>query len=776
VLDNADAIAGLWDVKLSGDGSTAIGLPNLDDHVSPRLPLVAGLAGPGDPTFPDWSAGPPDLGGLDSGRIVYAADLSNGLSDEREIGARELVNVCTGQAGVDRTELPAVDGGLLAGLECPAPLAGHDDRLVSSLGASLKTADTGNGSLTGVVSEDGSRTFFMSPDPLATGAPNGTSEFCSGTGEATVCPPQLYVRQDNGDGTATVRWISKAEDGLFAEQAPSLTGGVRFEGASSDGRRVFFRTNSPLTVDDPNGEKDGSGNVVAPPAGGVRTGMASNTSWDLYMYELPADPSTDIGDGQLTRISGGPQGAGDCNSPLPSLNGDGDDGSVGALRFVSADGSRAYFTCPAPLPGVAAPANGTITAPGGDHTTSDQTNLYLHDLTRPASERWRFIARLPRAVSAFFSRDIDICATTGTIPQSPINAPNQTRHLLLDAASGANCVRGTDDGGFVTFLTMGRLTADDPAAFASGDVYAYDADGDELVRITAPQGGAGEAYPCVTNASTPVCHGDGGVDQQSNLEMGGTVNWVLGVAKRPLTAGDRVAFFGSKSRLVPEDSDDAYDVYEWRNGDLSLVSTGASGTDGAIYRGNDATGRNVYFATRDRLSWQDHDAVADVYTARVGGGIAEPDPPAVCGVLGGGCHGGGASAVAVSPGSERPAGRDVSPGVRRRLVVGRIGAAARRRAARTGVIRLRVRTNAPGRVRAVARARVRGRGGRLGVRRVGRDVVRAKRAGRVVVVLRLSRVARRELRGGRALGVRLGVSMAGADRRSMTVALRRAGS
>jgi hypothetical protein len=766
----------LWDVKYSADGSMAVGMTALDESASPRLPLVAGLAGPGDPSFADWST--LNLGGLVSGRLIYAADLSDGLSDRLEIGDRELVNVCTGGAGVDRTRLPAVDGGAVVGLDCPDALAGDDDRLVSPLGAALKTADNSAGSIAGRVSGDGSRTFFMSPDPQATGAPNGTSTFCSGSGEATVCPPQLYVREDDGEGPATVRWISRAADGLLGAQAPGLTGAVRFEGASADGRRVFFRTNSPLTADDPNGVKDVSGNVVAPPPGGVTTGTASNSSWDLYMYELPADQGADIGDGQLTRISGGPDGAGDCNSPLLAPSSSvGDDGTVGALRFASADGARAYFTCAAPLPGVAAPGNGTITSPGGDVTTGDQANLYLHDLTRPAGERWRFIARLPRTVSSAGSRDIDICATTGTVPRSPINARDKGADLLLEAAPETNCVRGTDDGGFVTFLTMGRLTADDPASPATGDVYGYDADRDELVRISAGQGGVGGAYRCDATLVAPVCNGDGGVDLQGSVGTQGTVNYVLGVATRPLIPGDRLAFFESKSRLVPEDTDDAYDVYQWRDGDLSLVSTGASGTDGAIYRGNDATGRNVYFATRDQLSWQDHDAVADVYSARVGGGIAEPALTPVCDVLAHACRSGGAVPAVATPLTQLPGGENASSPDRgsKRLSVARPGAGARRVAARRGVLRLAVSASAAGRVTAVAKARVRV-GGKGRVRRVARGGVSVDGAGRRVLVLRLSRAARRHLGGGRPLTLRVSVRMAGVGRRTIAVRLRRAGA
>ncbi len=625
-LPAAALVKKLWDVKLSADGSTAVGLTGLGE-ATPRLPLIHGLAGPGDPTARSF-------GDLVSGRSVYLADMTGGLTDEFETGERHLVNVCTGE-GAERTVLPAVGGsGDLAALECPSPSAGRDARLVSDHGASLRVAGdrpANNGSLAGMVSEDGSRVFFMAPDPAATGIPNGISSFCSGT----LCPPQLFVRQRTPDGDV-VRWISKAEDGLFGTQDATLTGAIRFEGATPDGDKVFFRTNSPLTTDDPNG-------TGAPVSGGVKIGNASGSSWDLYRYDFPDDPNADPGEGELTRISAGPDGAGDCNSPLPKISSGADDGTIGALRAASADGARAYFTCTAPLPGVAAPTDPTrLTAPGGTTATTGQTNLYLYDAGLPQAERWRFVARLPRETVNAPVGDpgsFDACASAGTIPKSALGSNNDDANTNFTGWREANCVNATSDGAFVTFMTTGRLTLDDPPVPSTGDMYGYDAEADELIRITADQGGGGEPEPCVTVSATPFCWGTGSAESTPEIVDQGRVNTALGVATNPLDPGDRIAFFQSPSQLVPEDEDDGYDVYQWRNGDLSLISSGAPDSDHALYKGNDRSGRNVYFVTRDRLTWQDRDAVADVYTARVGGGISEPVSPPPCELLAGGCQG-----------------------------------------------------------------------------------------------------------------------------------------
>ena len=682
---------------------------------------------------------------------VYLADFSLGISDGFPGGGvRRLVQVCS-----EETVLAARQdvGGVfrLVERDCPDPASNRDAALVSPRGATIQhIAGTNPTSVTdSVISGDGSRVFFMSPDPAAAGVP---SMGCTGSGQATVCPRQLFVYQRNPGGGTVTRWLSRPVAELLGDQAASLAGEAIFEGASADGSRVFFRTNQPLTADDPNGQP-----VSPTDPRPVVDGTPSNNSWDLYMFELADGPDPTGPGSKLTRISGGPTGDGDCNSPL------GGQDAVGGLRFVSADGHRAYFTCAAPLPGVSAPADPTrTTSPDGTATTSNQSNLYMY-ADAGAGQEWRFVARLPRGTGD----SVAACATTSLVDSSPVGHVGGTGGANTGFSSG-RCARGSSDGGFVTLWTQARLTVDDPDQ-ASMDIYGYDANSDELVRITAPQGGVGNPYRCGNSgtAADTDCFGDPGYQHMRPM---------LGVATDPLVSGDRVAFFQSASRLVPEDVDEAYDVYQWRNGELSLASTGKSSTDGAFYKGNDRTGRNVYMVTRDRLTWQDHDAVLDVYTARIDGGIPQPPPTPTCAVLAHACRGGGTPPALPTGDSDQPGGTNASPGVRPQLRVGRVGVRARRRAARRGVLALRVGSNVAGRVRAVGRARVRvgGRGRtRMARRVVGSRVVRLARPGTVVVRLRLSKAARRQLRAGRRLRVSVRVDQRGARARSATVLLRR---
>ena len=669
---------------------------------------VRGLAGPRDPTRPVWA----DLACTPlCPSSVYLDEVTGPFSDTfpGDDGRRELVNVCTG-SGAGRTLLPSG----------PCPELPDRDTLISSGGGSLSPSDNPvNGR---VISDDGSRVFFMSPDPRVTGLSGGSAQQDA----------QVYVRQRNPDGTIVTRWISRSE---VAGQPDSLIDPAYFEGASRDGDKVFFRTASPLTDDDPNGT------CGAPCA----TGTPDPNSADLYMYDLPAgnDPSG----GELTRISAGPSGNGDCNSPAaPDLR------SAGALRFVSDDGTRVYFTCAAPLPGVTNHADGTRTAPGGSTTSDDASNLYVYDANGPTALRWRFVARLPR--ESVLGR----CATTASGIGSVLIADSNATGVNI--TSSMSCVSGVPDGSWITFFTDGRVSIDDPDA-ESGDVYGYDLSGaGELARLSAPQGGIGNPYLCAPPSNATQCFGDPGIGKDDGMPLAR-----LGVAVRP--GGAKLAFFESRSRLVPEDTDDAYDVYQWGNGGLSLLSTGTSDTDGAMFVGNDRSGTNVYFATRDQLTWQDRDRVLDIYTARIGGGVPEPSPPPACAALADACRDGGVASEAPQPRTKSGASvGDAAPGERAVLSVRRFSRAALRKAARTGALVVHVRTNKAGVVRVRARARVSGR-----VTRVGSARKRAARAGLLKLRVKLSPRARMALRRRVALPVTLRVTLPGARPRSLTARL-----
>ena len=150
------------------------------------------------------------------------------------------------------------------------------------LGDSTSAGDTHN-----AVSTDGSKIFFVSPDPeTGTGNPN-----CFNAGEPSVNPPHLYMRVN---GTTTVD-VSAPDPGV---NDPEGFQPVQYVGASTDGSKVFFMTRTELTADD--------------------------TTHDPELYEYDTLNST------LTRISRGSSGTAD--------------GNVRFVGSISNDGSAVYFT------------------------------------------------------------------------------------------------------------------------------------------------------------------------------------------------------------------------------------------------------------------------------------------------------------------------------------------------------------------------------------------------------------------------------------------------
>jgi hypothetical protein len=128
------------------------------------------------------------------------------------------------------------------------------------------------------------------------------------------------------------------------------------------------------------------------------------------------------------------------------------------------------------------------------------------------------------------------------------------------------------------------------------------------------------------------------------------------------------AFFDSRDRLVPEDTNDKVDVYRWGDGQLDLVSSG-KGSGDAKFTDVTPDGRSAFFFTGERLVGQDVDSTYDVYVARIGGGLSAQNPPqpdAPC--FGEGCLGPTPQPPGeVSPGSNGFNGpRNAKPGANQR--------------------------------------------------------------------------------------------------------------
>jgi hypothetical protein len=200
----------------------------------------------------------------------------------------------------------------------------------------------------------------------------------------------------------------------------------------------------------------------------------------------------------------------------------------------------------------------------------------------------------------------------------------------LEAAGGsfANPENVTPDGRFLVFVSNVGLT---PGAPDSAQVYRYDAQTGELVRISVGEHGfndngdedGGGADARIVG---PVFHG---------LQQAG------GGRTDPTMSDDGAyVFFMSPAALTPGALNDvptgntvnvpvgyAMNVYEYHEGNVYLISGGRdtsvqySSACGVVSPtclfGTDATGANVFFSTAQSLVPQDTNTEIDIYDARI---------------------------------------------------------------------------------------------------------------------------------------------------------------
>jgi hypothetical protein len=223
----------------------------------------------------------------------------------------------------------------------------------------------------------------------------------------------------------------------------------------------------------------------------------------------------------------------------------------------------------------------------------------------------------------------------------------------------------TPDGGVLVFMSHRALTADDTRPEGPRQVYEYDADAKSLTRVSVGQGGfnddgnAGEGNATIAYVQNVVAAASEPVRTDPSMSDDG--QFVFFQSPIALTSG------ALNDVRVPSEEGQALDegfaqnVYEFHDGEVSLLSDGKDTTDtpGGDSEGNlspveligsDREAKNVFFATFDPLVPEDTDTQRDFYDAHVCS-EAEPctvpvaGPPALC--EGEACH-----PAPAGPGSE----------------------------------------------------------------------------------------------------------------------------
>jgi hypothetical protein len=182
----------------------------------------------------------------------------------------------------------------------------------------------------------------------------------------------------------------------------------------------------------------------------------------------------------------------------------------------------------------------------------------------------------------------------------------------------------SQNGRFLVFESRAHLTPDDLSSLPQE--FEYDSQTGNFVRVSI---------------------GEDGFNENGNT----------GSVGNAMVANDGAVFFESTNPLVPQAVNGAPDVYEYREGSVSLISDGQDTHQraGAVLDYISPSGSDVFFQTFDQLVPQDTDAQEDTYDARVDGGFPPPPSPPPCDADA--CQGPLAGApVLLSPGSEFQAG------------------------------------------------------------------------------------------------------------------------
>jgi DNA-binding beta-propeller fold protein YncE len=429
---------------------------------------------------------------------------------------------------------------------------------------------------------------------------DGRIAFFTMSGPCAAVPTavrELYARIENAEGARTAL-ISAPTPGVCdaaCESQPAED--VSFQGAVADGSRVFFTSTQQLT--DSASEDKSAGDSAFTSC----LTTSSTTGCNLYESECPSE-CEHLADRRLVDVS-----AGDSSGLGPQVQ--------GVLAIPSA-GSDVYFVAHGVLTETPN-KSGQVAIPGGD-------NLYVYRASGEGrSGGTTFIATL---------------------------SPSDEE--LWHKFGGISTANVTPDGRFLVFTSHRALTADVSHREGPAQVYRYDADSEQLTRVSVGEQGFDD------NGNNSIA--DAAIVPAEN---GFVTGQGPGRADPTMSDDGRLVFFESSAGLTPDALNDqpvtgnpgvlAENVYEWEAngaqpsedapacgqpaGCVSLVSDGrdvTEGTGGSSHHasgvqllGTDTTGSNVFFWTADQLVPGDTDSQVDLYDARVNGGFpaqVEPQP------------------------------------------------------------------------------------------------------------------------------------------------------
>jgi hypothetical protein len=504
------------------------------------------------------------------------------------------------------------------------------------------------------LSGDGTRSFFETVESLVSADTDGAVD--------------VYER---AGGHTTLVSTGTAASGAF------------FDGVSSDGTHVYFRTVEPLVSADTDTSRDlyeragGQTTLVStgPAAGNSSTdvgfeGASVDGSRVLFVTDeslVSADTDTawDIYEragGQTALVSTGP--AGGNGEPDAWLLAATDDGSrvilITAESLVSTDsdgrrdlyeraGGQTTLVSTGPAGG-----NGAVDVPFTAGLSSDGSRVFFEtteslvsadtDVALDVYERAGGQTTLVSTGPAGGNGDFDAGLPDRGVAADGTRVFFETNESLVSADTDASYDVYERAGGQTTLVTTG------PAG-GNGNAAAWfehaSADGTHVIYstteslVSADTDSAWDVYERADEQTTLVSTGPAGGNGNADA-------WFEDASRD----GSRV-FFTTFEPLVSADTDAQDDVYERAGAQTTLVSTGQAGGNGAVnaFLGDASDdGSRVYFETTESLLSADTDGSQDIYLSRLpdpdnptppapvpGPGGAQAPAPAVPGPLPGAC-------------------------------------------------------------------------------------------------------------------------------------------
>jgi hypothetical protein len=421
------------------------------------------------------------------------------------------------------------------------------------------------------LSADGRTVYFT-----ALGHDRG-GEACPVT--ATAAPvSELYARIDGERADARSALISAPTPGVcISKECEENTGKAKeaerfrdasYEGASTDGSRVFFTSTQQLTDGASQSSGGVPGNLHCNTLGGPGDGGCN-------LYESECEGCEELGESEehsRRRLIDISEGASEHGGPR-----------VQGVMASSADGSHVYFVAKAKLTGEEENQN---------HETAQEEadNLYVYERDRAFPQgRLAFVTTL-----------------------SPSDEGEWEPNALL-----ANV---TPDGRFLAFTSHRALTADDTRAEGPAQVFEYDAQSKRLIRVSIGEGAFNDNGNAGTgNASIASQVVALTVPMRNDTTMSDNGAFVFFQSPVALAAGAL-----NDVVINQEFGEYAQNVYEYHEGHVSLISDGKDTTpeskapaSSVELLGSDTSGSNVFFTTFDPLVPEDTDTQRDFYDAHV---------------------------------------------------------------------------------------------------------------------------------------------------------------